>query len=656
MKIQKALFRILSAILLLCVLPVGAFAAPNPPSQAGKRVIEGGLRDFQWPVPGNYNLTSCYLDNRSHYSLDMDGEMGDPVVASYAGTVEEISTANSSSGWGNYVLLKHNYKTASGSQIVLYSRYAHLKEVLVAVDDTVTAGQKIGTVGATGSVNTATGDGSHLDYDILYNGTAKANSVDPYINELLELPEEIYTTSGKCCQEYVAYIKEFYGSCSHTEYDDEGFCTECGDSFDWAATKSTSKQGYYAAEDFVEIYKKPYATSESVKVLNAGEEIPVNGTVTNSSKETWYEVEFESGAVGYTKSGLKKVGDFQSEISGNLTTLTEGQVLEPTPHRLDGTITSQYPLQKIVGYLDGKWCGSWYGDGKTRELELHTTNINTYVSFGKLATGKHTLVITATDTKGFEADVITCTFYIARQADILTVTFETLSDVQPRIVIAGEPLGQLPVMEQEGGVFLGWFTKPNGGEQVTEETILTENTTLYPHWDMAEYTVTFGEQSLLISHGTCIKDFPIVFKDGYFVAAWLTAGGTEITGDTPITSDMFLYPQWERQTYVLTLDPKGGSVSPTEVYVRYGEVYGSLPTPTRDGYKFKGWRLAGQTLTADTIVELSENHTAVAVWSKIDTTSYWVIPIVVVAAAALIAGGLQINYLIQKRRYQEDFE
>ena len=109
MKIKKSLLCLLSAVLLLCILPVGALALSDPPSQAGERKIEGGQRDFLWPVPGNYNLTSCYLDNRDHYSLDMDGEMGDPVVASYAGTVTKINTENGSTGWGKYVLLKLFY-------------------------------------------------------------------------------------------------------------------------------------------------------------------------------------------------------------------------------------------------------------------------------------------------------------------------------------------------------------------------------------------------------------------------------------------------------------------------------------------------------------------------------------------------------------------
>lgn len=40
----------------------------------------------------------------------------------------------------------------------------------------------------------------------------------------------------------------------------------------------------------------------------------------------------------------------------------------------------------------------------------------------------------------------------------------------------------------------------------------------------------------------------------------------------------------------ITFDPEGGSVDTTSKKVMIGKPYGELPTPTRDGYVFKGWR------------------------------------------------------------------
>ena len=39
----------------------------------------------------------------------------------------------------------------------------------------------------------------------------------------------------------------------------------------------------------------------------------------------------------------------------------------------------------------------------------------------------------------------------------------------------------------------------------------------------------------------------------------------------------------------VTFNSKGGSVSPSTKTVSYGEAYGELPTPTKEGYNFEGW-------------------------------------------------------------------
>ena len=40
----------------------------------------------------------------------------------------------------------------------------------------------------------------------------------------------------------------------------------------------------------------------------------------------------------------------------------------------------------------------------------------------------------------------------------------------------------------------------------------------------------------------------------------------------------------------VTFDPEGGSVDTTSKQVTFNSTYGELPTPTREGYTFKGWR------------------------------------------------------------------
>ena len=44
-----------------------------------------------------------------------------------------------------------------------------------------------------------------------------------------------------------------------------------------------------------------------------------------------------------------------------------------------------------------------------------------------------------------------------------------------------------------------------------------------------------------------------------------------------------------KDPYIVTFDPDGGEVNVTSKEVRYGFPYGDLPTPTKEGYTFKGW-------------------------------------------------------------------
>ncbi len=69
----------------------------------------------------------------------------------------------------------------------------------------------------------------------------------------------------------------------------------------------------------------------------------------------------------------------------------------------------------------------------------------------------------------------------------------------------------------------------------------------------------------------------------------------------------------------VTLDPNGGTVSPSMVSVTYGASYGPLPDPVRLDYAFAGWYLdQGGTklrVTEDTQVTIGRDHTLYAQWT-----------------------------------------
>ena len=82
-----------------------------------------------------------------------------------------------------------------------------------------------------------------------------------------------------------------------------------------------------------------------------------------------------------------------------------------------------------------------------------------------------------------------------------TVTFDAQGGTADAETLetSGGVLAQLPEARKPGFTFLGWFTQAEEGEQVTTETVFTQDTTLYAHWQAVEgYTVSVGQGSSIV--------------------------------------------------------------------------------------------------------------------------------------------------------------
>ncbi len=145
---------------------------------------EGGVR---WPAPGNMELnekdkagegagefgTRRGDGNRTHKGIDIQGQVGDPVVAYQAGRVIFSGQQSGGGGYGHYVVVEHPDRTQT--------LYAHLDSRAVRELDTVEAGQLLGTMGRSGNVPSA-GD-THLHFELRENATPgvklSGTAVDP---------------------------------------------------------------------------------------------------------------------------------------------------------------------------------------------------------------------------------------------------------------------------------------------------------------------------------------------------------------------------------------------------------------------------------------------------------------------------------------------
>jgi len=129
-----------------------------------------GLEDTgdwtEWlSVTGLGTITQSYDTDHNGksgwHAIDIDGEIGDAIYSPISGTiVESVSDQDSAtSGWGNKVVIEDS----DGNQWLM----AHFSNVAIEVGSTVSAGQLIGTMGATGEVYAGAGNnGSHLHLQV----------------------------------------------------------------------------------------------------------------------------------------------------------------------------------------------------------------------------------------------------------------------------------------------------------------------------------------------------------------------------------------------------------------------------------------------------------------------------------------------------------
>ena len=115
-------------------------------------------------------------------------------------------------------------------------------------------------------------------------------------------------------------------------------------------------------------------------------------------------------------------------------------------------------------------------------------------------------------------------------------------------------------------------------------------------------------------------ELPTAKRNGYTFNGWYTAasGGTKVTNITTLrsVSDHTLYARWSAIPYTLKLDAKGGTVSNKSKTVYYYKAYGTLPTPTRKGYTFKGWYTqSGTKVSASTVHRQTSGRTLYAHWT-----------------------------------------
>ena len=194
---------------------------------------------------------------------------------------------------------------------------------------------------------------------------------------------------------------------------------------------------------------------------------------------------------------------------------------------------------------------------------------------------------------------------------------------------------ELANASRDGYTFAGWYTEKDGGELVTEETIVktASDHTLYAHWTINTYQLTvrpnFGTWENSPSNQTFnieylkTKEISKPTRVGYTFSGWTLDGTGSMISETSVFTmgytNATLTANWIINSYKLTVDPNGGewtNSSENQEFVLNYLGTKEIIDPTRDGYTFTGWEVTGTNanLSSNTFTIGESDATLKATW------------------------------------------
>ena len=162
---------------------------------------------------------------------------------------------------------------------------------------------------------------------------------------------------------------------------------------------------------------------------------------------------------------------------------------------------------------------------------------------------------------------------------------------------------------REGYKFLGWSTVSNDASHIVSAGYtVTKDIKFYAVWKRNTHYVNFNSaggsfhpSSIKVAYGDMIKSLPSPgVKEGHKFRGWSTVAndyGKIIASSYIVKKDISLYAVWEKNTYNVTLDARGGIFKSDSSHTirfsrKYGEAIGRLPAADevyREAYEFAGW-------------------------------------------------------------------
>lgn len=267
------------------------------------------------------------------------------------------------------------------------------------------------------------------------------------------------------------------------------------------------------------------------------------------------------------------------------------------------------------------------------------------------------------------------------KAQMFTVSYhpENGADSQSVSYKEGTAIPSMPKATWGGYTFNGWYTEKEGGEKVTEETVITSDMTLYGHWTPIVYHLTYETNGGTFKDGVSNPEtytrkdkVTIIYphRAGYRLVKVTYASATDSfvkTGEDmsdyistglgkAFNSDVTVTFEWKQIPYKITYHTTSGTFQNGEhentLQVMDGTlVDGTYEIPTRKGYSLQKWFLAGDASQAE--VKIGANGIPEdGVTGDMDLYAFWMQDVYTISYdldGGHISGSYQTKYTVATR-------
>ncbi len=387
------------------------------------------------------------------------------------------------------------------------------------------------------------------------------------------------------------------------------------------------------------------------------------GEGTMGSMSATYDASANLSKNQFTRTGYTFLGWSKDQSASTADYADAGEVQNLTAE--DGATVTLYAIWEANEYTV-----TFEPNGENSEVITDSKTVTYDSTYGDLPTptrtgytfaGWYTAADSGSEVTAGSAVAITAdqTLYAHWTANEYTVTYvyhgaDGAADEQTKSVVYDSVYGAISAPTRTGYTFAGWhFDETGDSAEVTADTVvrIAEDHELHAHWTANHYSITFdpnngdylgGENETVqvsFTYDDTYAAMPTPVRKGYLFQGWFDTfketGGTEYkpTDTVKITNDaLTLYARWSVNTYQVTLDTNGGTLSGegTKTSVVFGQVYPRLPTPVRTGYTFQGWFdraddndtdgegnpiIGNQIHGNETKLDIDHDHTLYARWS-----------------------------------------